>query len=173
MLVKIISISTSLYLLSNSIGICGAQLLSGNPAHNIQLVKSISRQIYSNRAIADLMAAQAILESNLGGRPSSLAINHNNLFGIKCDRTASSCTSISAKEYTRSGSVFSRASFSHNSSLIQSFDQHYKLLNRPRYSKVLLCTTFICAATAVKRAGYATDPNYVNKLIAVKNRYLK
>lgn len=141
--------------------------------YNIQLIQKVSRTVYLNKVLADLASAQAILESNLRGRPSNLAIQDNNLFGIKCTKDDMKCTARVTREVINGKTVIVNASFTHNDSLYQSFEQHKKLLSRPRYSKVLMCMTFECAAVEIVNAEYATDKSYTKKLIEIYKLYLQ
>lgn len=146
-------------------------LLTDIPAKNIELVKIVSRATFSNQVLADLAVAQAILESNLYGKPSSLARQYNNLFGIKGEGTNGSAD-CGTKEHVNGKVVKTSAKFAVNRTLGDSFVQYKKVLDLPRYKAVREAKTFEEAAIAVKRAGYATDVNYTKKLIDIYKVYI-
>lgn len=50
-------------------------------------------------------------------------------------------------------------------------DHTYFLQNNKRYSKVFTADTPEQQAKELQAAGYATDPNYANKLISIINKY--
>ncbi len=149
------------------------ELLLSNPQVNINAVIKASKESFPNNAvIADLCAAQAILESGLRTKPSKLALEGNNLFGIKGIGTKGSIF-LPTEEF-RNGQMHKvMAQFASNETLKDSFEQHKTLLNKPRYSKVLAASTFEEAATEVYKAGYATDPNYTKELMEVYNQHVK
>lgn len=145
---------------------------------NIQLVQKLASEVYpGNKVLADLTTAQAILESNLGGKPSQLALKYNNLFGIKGKGTLGSVV-LTTWEVIKGKKQVVQARFASNKSVEDSLEQRKKLFqngtkDKPtRYFKVLSAQTFEDAAKAVYEAGYATDKNYTNKLILVYNKYL-
>lgn len=158
-------------------------VLTNNSAVNIKMVIDASRQIYpNNRIMADLTAAQAILESGLqNNHPSQLAMNHNNLFGMKPGSIISSGTAnpgivnMPTKEYDKQGrSYVVMQPFLANKSVDDSLHQHAKLLNSlSRYSNLQTAQTFEEAATMIREDGYATDPVYTKLLISIHNQYIK
>jgi flagellum-specific peptidoglycan hydrolase FlgJ len=114
---------------------------------------------------ASIILGQAILESGSGTGP--LSAQANNHFGIKChtdwlgqtvkydDDAVDECF---RKYYNASESFRDHALF---------------LTNRPRYSSLfkLNKTDYRAWAKGLKAAGYATDPQYPTKLIALIERY--
>jgi flagellum-specific peptidoglycan hydrolase FlgJ len=53
-----------------------------------------------------------------------------------------------------------------------SMEDHAAFLRRnPRYKACFLCATASAFAKALLQAGYATDPEYANKLIALMDRH--
>jgi flagellum-specific peptidoglycan hydrolase FlgJ len=146
--------------------------LSQNSQDNIKAVKIAANNVFSSEILADLAVAQSILESNLYGKPSGLAYNSNNLFGIKGSGTAGSVVR-ETREYVKGKWITIQDKFAANNSLEDSFRQYKKVLELPRYKAVLESKTFEEAAKAVWKGGYATDPNYPSKLIAIYNKYIK
>jgi len=113
---------------------------------------------------ASITMAQGLLESRNGN--SILAVNGNNHFGIKC-----------TPDWT-GGSIFydddkKNECFRKYRSADQSFEDHSKFLQRPRYANLfeLKPTDYKGWAHGLKRAGYATDPHYPQKLINLIERY--
>lgn len=120
---------------------------------------------------APLIMAQAALESGWGqreiltqdGRPS------HNLFGIKATggwkgRT----TEITTTEYVNGTAHKVKAKFRVYDSYAHAMSDYASLLTRnPRYEKVANAPTPEHAAKALQAAGYATDPNYAQKLISI------
>ena len=167
------------YLFLLLVGVLILCTLSSTPSVNIATIKKLALQVANgNQVLADLTAAQAILESNLEGKPSMLAFKYNNLFGIKGSGTAGS-VSLPTTEYIKGKKESVMQQFAANTNIEDSLQQHNNLFkngtsdNPLRYTKVLKATTFEEAAQAVQAAGYATDPNYSKELIAVYNRDLK
>ncbi|MFO0110798.1 MAG: glycoside hydrolase family 73 protein [Alphaproteobacteria bacterium] len=121
-----------------------------------------------NPVLARLAAAQAVLESGLAdGTPSGLVQRAKNYFGIKGRGSAGSVTMN-----TREAWGFENAQFRAYHSAEESFDDHRQLMEKNRYRSVLNASTLGEAAHAVQRAGYATDPNYADKLISVYERHI-
>ncbi|MBR1631281.1 MAG: glucosaminidase domain-containing protein, partial [Paludibacteraceae bacterium] len=114
---------------------------------------------------ASITLSQGLLESQAG--QSELARNTNNHFGIKCHNDWTGGTYYydddARGECFR---VYDRVE--------QSFDDHSKFLaNRQRYADLfeLDPTDYKAWAKGLKADGYATDPNYANKLIKLIEDY--
>lgn len=125
------------------------------------------RDWQSSGVSAALTIAQAILESNWG--TSALAKRANNLFGIKGTGSAGSI-SMPTKEYRGGVSFTVNAAFRKYKSWNESVADHTRLLLNKRYEQALRRPGRE-AAHRVAAAGYATDPNYANKLIALMDKY--
>lgn len=113
---------------------------------------------------ASITLAQGLLESGNGN--STLAREANNHFGIKC-----------TPDWT-GGKVYHDDDkkddcFRKYKDASQSYEDHAKFLKRPRYASLfeLKPTDYKGWAHGLKRAGYATDPNYAPKLISLIERY--
>ncbi|MGV8846858.1 glucosaminidase domain-containing protein [Tessaracoccus sp.] len=125
---------------------------------------------------ASVAMAQAILESGWG--ESSLTKNAKNWFGIKCSSTASKwqtgCLAVSTKEYDSAGNLYTTtAQFRKYATDQNSFIDHGLFLKSPaRYAKAFKYTNnpdrFI---VEVHLGGYATDPQYANKVIDLMVKY--
>lgn len=118
------------------------------------------------------LLAQAALETGWGrhqirGADGSLA---NNLFGIKADRRwEGDRVSVSTLEYEQGSAVRKRAHFRAYESPRDSFQDYVGFLqSNPRYREALQSTADSSAYfRALQQAGYATDPEYANKINAV------
>lgn len=114
-----------------------------------------------------LAIAQAILES--GNGRSDLARVYNNHFGIKANRAwRGKVVSLRTKEVYDSKEVTIVDGFRAYDSAEDSFrDRNRFLAVNRRYTTngVFSAPTPQEQAKALQRAGYATDPNYANKLI--------
>lgn len=116
---------------------------------------------------ASLTIAQAILESADGN--STLAQQANNLFGMKGKGPAGSIR-LSTKEYRNGEWITVQAEFRKYNNWAESVADHSNLFingvswNRNLYRGVI-GVDGITAAREVAKAGYATDPDYAQKLI--------
>lgn len=115
--------------------------------------------------------AQAILESNWG--KSSLSQQENNYFGIKGN---SDNRKYATLEYEDEWKEI-HASFRSYPSLKASVEDYAKLLaygtdwNPELYHPVIEAQTPAEAAYALQKAGYATDPDYSEKIINIVETY--
>ena len=116
---------------------------------------------------ASLTIAQGILESNNGN--STLAKQANNLFGMKGKGTAGSIR-LPTKEYKNGEWITIHTDFRKYNNWAESVNDHSNLFlngvswNRDLYRGVI-GTDGITASHEVARAGYATDPEYAQKLV--------
>ena len=128
--------------------------------------------VKESRILASLKIAQAILESGWGR--SMLTIHANNLYGIKASaswrgRTFSAQT---LEFYDGITPTTITALFRAYGSWHESVADHSALLTGlTRYRAVVGETDYIKAARAVHTAGYATDPQYADKLIRLIEMY--
>lgn len=136
-----------------------------------QVVAAAKRTYPDNPVLAKLAVSQAILESGLLGDPSSLAEEHNNLFGIKGSGTAGT-VNLGTQEEVNGNMVSTQAGFAKNATLEDSFAQHRDLLNNDRYAAVRSAGSLEEAAREVRAAGYATDSSYAQKLIDIYNDHV-
>lgn len=125
------------------------------------------RDWQQNKIAASLTIAQAALESNFG--ESGLTQRANNLFGIKGTGPAGS-EQMQTTEYRGGSPIKVTASFRKYYSWAESIADHSRLLLTKRYQAVP-GKTGKDAARAVAAAGYATDPSYAAKLIAMMDEF--
>ncbi|MCT1401485.1 glucosaminidase domain-containing protein [Paenibacillus sp. p3-SID867] len=123
---------------------------------------------------ASLTLAQAILESNWG--MSGLTQKANNLFGIKGTGPAGSVT-MQTTEYRGQTPYTTQAQFRKYNSWSESVADHTRLIlngtrDKPQRYHGVLWANYKTAATEIWRGGYATDPNYPKKLIALMEQNL-
>lgn len=135
---------------------------------------------YAQRAAAklgvseNLLIAQAALETGWGQKvmPRNEGGSSFNLFGIKANASwQGDKASTATLEYRDGVALRERADFRAYTSLQQSFDDYVAFVSeQPRYSEALNSTDDKGFAEALQRNGYATDPAYAEKILAVKQR---
>lgn len=111
---------------------------------------------------ASIKLAQGLIESNAG--ESALSKRNNNHFGMKCFSRnckkghCSNFTDDSHKDFFRT-----------YKSAWESYRSHSKMLNGERYRHLLQLekTNYKSWAFGLKKAGYATDKRYAQKLINI------
>lgn len=136
---------------------------------NRRMSRSEYIALYKDDAIRDMQKtgvpacitmAQALLESNDGNSP--LALEANNHFGIKC-------AEWTGPSYIQDDDKRDEC-FRKYSSVLESYDDHSNFLKtRPRYASLfqLDITDYKGWAKGLKKAGYATDPTYADRLIKI------
>ena len=138
-----------------------------------------------NGILACITIAQAILESGWG--KSELAVNANNLFGMKRSLSGNtwagstwdgkSSYSKLTKEVYASGPATVQADFRAYKSWEESVGDHSAYLagakkgSTLRYKGLVGCTDYKKAAQIIKDGGYATAPDYVSKLCKLVEQY--
>ena len=131
--------------------------------------------------LASITLAQAILESGWGR--SELAVNANNLFGMKKSLSGNTWTgstwdgksvySKETKEVYASGPATVQADFRAYKSWQDSVSDHSAYLlgarkgSALRYEGLKGCADHRKAAQIIKDGGYATSPTYVDKLCSI------
>lgn len=114
---------------------------------------------------SSIILGQGILESGAGTGP--LSILANNHFGIKCHKDWNG-------QSIRYDDDEEQECFRKYDAAMESFADHSQfLINRPWYSGLfeLEKDDYKQWAKGLKAAGYATDPKYPEKLIAIIERY--
>lgn len=123
----------------------------------------------------DILAAHAALESGWGQRPLRAAdgSSTHNLFGIKAGSSwrGGSADALTT-EYEDGVALKKTERFRSYPDAASAFRDFAQLMQTsPRYQGVLNTGTDVRAyADALARGGYATDPNYADKLVSVVNR---
>ena len=131
-------------------------------------IEEVKRNIPSNtKILPSIIVAQAILESARG--TSELARKANNLFGIKGNYNGQSYT-VKTKEYLNGKWTTVNAAFKKYPSYRESIIDHGNFFTSTpwrtqNYKRVLNAKDYKTQAKALQACGYATDPQYANKLI--------
>ncbi|MBA1434701.1 N-acetylmuramidase [Lactobacillus bombi] len=129
-------------------------------------------QVYGG--LPSITIAQAILESDWG--QSQLASKYHNLFGVKSDDPQNSQV-LKTQEYENGSWTTISASFRVYPNFEESIRDHAALLangttwNKQQYQHVLASTNYLDAANNLQRDGYATDPDYTQKIIKIIQKY--
>ncbi|CAB3731240.1 glycoside hydrolase family 73 protein [Paraburkholderia rhynchosiae] len=120
---------------------------------------------------AGFVVADAALESGWGS--SGLTRNAMNLFGVKADKSWTGSTyAVPTREFLNGQWTMVNALFRKYSDWLGSIQDHAAfLINNPRYAPAFLTTDSASFAKAVAAAGYATDPQYAQKIIAILNAH--
>ena len=145
---------------------------SAGMADFLNRIRQPAQQISARSGIPhQLILAQAALESGWGhrqilrsnGQPSF------NLFGIKAGgEWRGDTTSVLTTEYHQGIPAKRRDSFRVYRSYREALEDYARLITQnPRYRAVASAATAESAALALQKAGYASDPAYATKLIAV------
>jgi len=134
--------------------------------------KSAAEKIGLNPAV---MVAQAALETGWGKHIINKAdgSSSNNLFNIKSDRSWDGAKASKVTlEFEQGMPVKKQASFRAYDSIKDSVNDFVDFLNEnPRYQEALNNTAKPAAfLDSLQKAGYATDPNYADKIKQVLNR---
>lgn len=118
---------------------------------------------------ASITLGQIILESSgkFAGGLSGLAASAKNLFGVKGTGNAGSVL-MPSNEFENGAMVVRQSAFKKYTSYYDSLLDHAAVLSKDRYQVHLKnAKTINDYAAGIKAGGYATDPNYVSKLLGV------
>lgn len=132
-----------------------------------------SADMKKSGVLASLTVAQAILESAWG--KSELATGGNALFGIKATKSWKGKVYCKDTKECYDGVNLvgvKNAAFRAYDSWEESVEDHSTFLKaNKRYKEVIGETDYKKACEAIKAAGYATDPDYVEKLVKLIEDY--
>ena len=121
----------------------------------------------------EAVAAQASLESGHG--KSELALNQNNVLGIKVQREKEveeqEAVSMPTVEYEDGKKKVIDANFRVFDDVRDSFKGYKEKTAHERYNKAKEAESAEQYLIEMQEAGYATDPNYADKTIDIMNRY--
>ncbi|MBO0449612.1 glycoside hydrolase family 73 protein [Enterococcus sp. MJM12] len=124
--------------------------------------------------LPSIILGQAALESNFG--QSQLASEYKNLFGIKAYGDVPK-VKLDTQEFVNEQYITIKGEFKVYNSWEASMDDHTMLFvngvnwDRQKYESVLLAQDYKQAAKALQEAGYATDPQYADKIISMIEEY--
>jgi hypothetical protein len=111
-----------------------------------------------------VVLGQMIQESG-ASKPSGLATQNNNLFGMKGVGTKGT-SSYASSEFINGVWSKPMSGFANYNSPLDSISAYENLLMKPNYAKNLTGATSINSfVQGIKNSGYATDPNYVNSVL--------
>mgnify|MGYP006359681803 FL=1 len=120
-----------------------------------------------------LIMAQAALETGWGREKITTrsGADSHNTFGIKAgDYWKGPTTDVMTTEFVDGQAQKRVERFRVYASDEESFSDYARLMSQnPRYRGVINARSGEAAAVAIQQAGYATDPEYANKLISVMN----
>lgn len=132
-----------------------------------------SADMKKSGVLASLTVAQAILESAWG--KSELATGGNALFGIKATKSWKGKVYCKDTKECYDGVNLvdvKNAAFRAYDSWEESVEDHSAFLKaNKRYKEVIGETDYKKVCEAIKAAGYATDPDYVEKLVKLIEDY--
>lgn len=136
----------------------------------IKIAKPIAVSVANEyNLFPSVVLGQSALESNFG--KSELSLNYNNYFGIKAkndDKKEEMMTS----EFVDGKEIRVKQPFREYNSMKESFKDYGKLISTaPRYKRVMSSQNYRQAAYNLQKCGYATDPNYADKIIEIIENY--
>ncbi|PWI35122.1 flagellar assembly peptidoglycan hydrolase FlgJ [Vibrio albus] len=146
-----------------------------SPEHFVQSMKPYAEKAAKSLGVdPSLLLAQAALETGWGQKVvKNSQGSSNNLFNIKADRSwKGDKVATQTLEFHDNVPVQERAAFRSYPTYQESFNDFVRFLNQnPRYETALAqngnSESFI---RGIHKAGYATDPNYADKVLNVKAR---
>lgn len=150
-----------LFLILNTIiAFAGDNVLSSRQSYINEHKDDAIRDMKKTGVPASITLAQACLESQDGR--SALAREANNHFGIKC-------SNWTGASYIQDDDTKDECFRKYNSTLESYIDHSNFLLTRPRYAFLFQLDKMDYKGWAhgLKKAGYATDPNYATRLIKI------
>lgn len=126
--------------------------------------KEAIRQMNRHSIPASITMAQGLVETGAG--KSSLAMDFNNHFGIKCHNTWQGKRTYKTDDAPNE-------CFRHYDSWQESYEDHSLFLKNKRYLKLYTLPSgdYRAWARGLQLAGYATDKGYANKLIKIIETY--
>lgn len=144
----------------------------GHVGHFIQTLAAPAQAASATTGVsAELILAQAALETGWGRHEIATRSGNNshNLFGIKAgSHWQGETTDIVTHEYINGRRTPVVDTFRVYDSFEHAFTDYARLIgSNPRYAGVVQAPTAEQAARELQRGGYATDPLYADKLVAV------
>ena len=148
-----------------------------SPEEFIRYMRPLAEKVAARLGVnAEVLIAQSALETGWGRKiiRHSDGTSSHNLFGIKARRdwTGPSAT-VNTLEYVDGTMQKTRDSFRMYESFAESFDDYAEFLtSNPRYRDAVSVSgdsdKFV---RALQTAGYATDPDYADKIISIIDRH--
>lgn len=159
---------------SNSEPQISATVKKQREAFIAQIVPAAQKEQQQYGVLASITLAQAALESDWG--QSELSQKYYNLFGIKSGSTDQGAL-MTTQEYVNGQWITVQARFAIYSNWDESIAAHTQLFvkgtswDANHYQEVYTAKDYVTAAKALQDNGYATDPNYAQKLITLIQEY--
>jgi flagellar protein FlgJ len=150
----------------------GEKISSAQRADFVRSLEPLAQSAGSSLGVApDTLIAQAALETGWGSKlPADVSgRSSSNLFGVKAgEGWRGASVQASTTEYAQGTPARTQAAFRSYGSAAQSVGDYVSLLRTsPRYASALGTGADVQAfASGLQHGGYATDPDYVNKLAA-------
>ena len=153
--------------------LAGEQTSGGQTAQE-QFVKIMVEKCQSRcqtaKLLPSLCIAQACLESAYG--TSDLAVQANNLFGIKASNWTGKVYNKQTKEWDGSKYITITAAFRAYDTMVACVEDYIKkLTTMSRYSNLVGCTDINKACEYIRTDGWATSPTYTSSLLAVVKQF--
>ena len=143
------------------------------PQEFIDAIAYAAQMSMKNTGIpASFVIAEGALESAWGA--SRLAIEGTNLFGVKADISWHGDTiTMNTREFMHGNWIMVPAKWRKYTDWLSCLSDHAAFFRKnPRYAHALeVEKDGIAFAKAVAEAGYATDPEYANKIISIINAH--
>lgn len=163
---------TILVLAAAFLMLVGLEDTQAKPKKEHEFIQRITRILspiqYDNIPPRSIIIAQAILESGWG--ESELSTSASNYFGIKGEYKGEFVV-VPTQEFLDNTWISVDEKFRKYPDLATSIEDYLDLMTLPRYQKVKDASNYKEAAVNLVTAGYATDPNYSEKLITLIETY--
>lgn len=135
-------------------------------------INKVGDEVGMSDIIKQVCLAQACLESGYGS--SGLMVKAHALFGIKATKSwKGKVYSSKTREVYNSIEQTVSAVFRAYDTVADSIRDYFKLISGKRYAKALTAKTVEDAINIIVSSGYATDPNYCDKVIKIYHNYIK
>ena len=139
-----------------------------------QYIAFYNMAVEAGNAFPEIVAAQASLESSHG--TSVLTTDSNNPLGIKVLRKAEvdagqKSILMNTKEFKDGKEITSKEPFRVYDSMEESFVGYKEKVAHPRYDSIREATNKEEYAKALQESGYASDPEYADKIVGIADRY--
>lgn len=150
----------------------GSKTVPGHVRDFVSELAPIAQEVSAKTGVpAELILAQAALETGWGQYKikTETGADSHNYFGIKAGETWQGArTAVVTHEYEAGKKIQKTDAFRVYASAEDAFTDYAQVISRnPRYQAVMEAQDAPGAARALQAGGYATDPEYAEKLIAV------
>ncbi|GAB1268730.1 flagellar assembly peptidoglycan hydrolase FlgJ [Aurantivibrio infirmus] len=146
----------------------------GDPTNFVQKIYPYAQNAAEKLAVdPETLIAQAALETGWGKHViyGSDGESSNNIFNMKANKNwQGDSVAVSALEYKDGIAVQENSTFKKYDSIQDSFNDYAKLISQhPRYQRASSKVETEEYLNEIHSAGYATDPNYVEKIMTLYN----